>query len=341
MLRTFSLIGALALLTGCASTLHIPTYGNHPAAQPAPADELSIEYLGVGGHLMRYKDTVLLTAPSFTNPHFLRVGPLMPISTDKAQVDKYLPDVHDAEMILTGHAHYDHLMDVPYIMNRYATSADVYGSRTMANAISPAVAPERIHILNDLMGNASTPGKWVYSHSGNIRIMALESSHAPHFMGIKLMQGKYDKPREDLPWHAFAWKEGQTLAYLIDFLDEDKQPAYRIFYQDAASQEPKGLVPPLNDGKDIDIAILCPASFAQVDNYPESVMNSTKAHHFILGHWEDFFANDLRGRQQFVRATNQDDFMARFLPALPAGSTWTMPDLFSTQHFAKGGVLLP
>lgn len=328
----------LILLSGCSSKLHIPTYADAPATAPAAMQHpLSIQYLGVGGHLIKYDDVTLLTAPSFTNPHFMRVGPFMPISTDKERVDQYLPDVSDAEMILVGHAHYDHLMDVPYIMNQYATKADVYGSRTMANTLMPAVPAERIHVMNDLMGNISKPGEWVYSHSGRIRIMALESFHAPHFMGMKFMQGTYDEPQESLPWHAFGWKEGQTLAFLIDFLDQNKEPAYRIFYQDSASQEPLGLVPELDDQKDIDIAILCPASFSQVDNYPESIVKNTQAKHFILGHWEDFFANDLSGEQRFVRNTNQDEFIERLNTVLPAGSDWTLPALFSIQYFAPEG----
>jgi hypothetical protein len=35
--------------------------------------------------------------------------------------------------------------------------------------------------------------------------MAIKSNHAPHFM----------EDMESLPWHAFGWKEGQTLAYVI------------------------------------------------------------------------------------------------------------------------------
>ncbi|MCD8524171.1 MAG: hypothetical protein LRY72_18210 [Saccharospirillaceae bacterium] len=328
----------LILVSGCSSKLHIPAYNGEPAPLTEESQPpLSIQYLGVGGHLIRYGNTTLLTAPSFTNPHFMRVGPFMPISTDKERVDQYLPDVSAAEMILVGHAHYDHLMDVPYIMNRYATQADVYGSRTMANTLMPAVAAERIHVMNDLMGNVNKPGEWVYSRSGRIRIMALESFHAPHFMGIKFMQGTYKEPRESLPWHAFGWKEGQTLAFLIDFLDQNKQPAYRIFYQDSASQEPLGLVPELNDQKGIDVAILCPASFSQVDNYPESIVKNTQARHFILGHWEDFFANDLSGEQRFVRNTDQDEFIGRLKAVLPAGSDWTLPALFSIKYFAPEG----
>ena len=327
------------LLAACASPRHIPLYTQAIADAP-DEPRLSVQYLGVGGHILRYSNTTLLTAPSLSNPHLLRLGPLMPIGTDKARVDRYLPDVSDAEMILVGHAHYDHLMDVPYIMEKHAPEAHVYGSLTMKHAIQPAVSEQRIHALNELMGTADTPGSWIYSRSGRIRIMPLRSAHAPHFMGITLMQGQYSAARQTLPWHAFGWKEGQTMAYLIDFLSADsRQPVFRIFYQDSASQAPAGLVPPLGDGKSIDIAILCAASFAQIKNYPESVMHNTQAGHFIIGHWEDFFANDLSKPQRFVRAIDQDEFMRRFRLALPHNSSWALPGLFSVQYFNHQGFI--
>lgn len=325
------------IVSACSSKLHIPTYQTSNTVAHAN-DELSIQYLGVGGHLMRYKGAALMTAPSFTNPHFLRVGPLMPISSDTETVDRYMPPADDVSMILVGHAHYDHLMDVPHVMNTQAKNADVYGSETMKNSIMSKVDKNRIHALNDLLGDNNAAGQWVYNKDRSIRIMGLKSSHAPHFMGITFMRGEYDKPRESLPWHAFGWKEGQTIAYIIDFMDAENV-AYRVYYQDSASQQPAGLVPDIADGKAIDIAILCPASFAQVDDYPESVMASTEARHFILGHWEDFFSNDPAGKQRFVRATSQDDFMERFRAALPATSSWAMPELFSTQYFNHQGLI--
>jgi len=77
------------------------------------------------------------------------------------------------------------------------------------------------------------------------------------------------------------------------------------------------VVPRLGDDKNIDIAILCAASFAQINNYPESVMLNTQTSHFIIGHWEDFFGNNPAGPQTFVRATDEDEFMRRFRLALP------------------------
>lgn len=315
---------------------------NSYLAQQLPSDGLSIQYLGVGGHLFRFRGSAIMTAPSITNPSFWLLGPFMPISTDTDLVDQYLPDVMDVESILVGHAHYDHLMDVPYVMQNKAPQSHVYGSATMVHSIAPAIKKERLHALNDYMAILDKPGEWQYNNNRSIRFMAIKSTHAPHFMGINMMSGSYTQDLEELPWHAFGWKEGQTLSYLIDFLGSQEEILHRVYYQDAASQEPLGLLPKLieKDQKRVDIAIITPASFNQVDNYPESIMLDTDARHYILGHWEDFFANQEQEQQDFVRAIDSDEFFNRFKKNLNKDSTWAMPMLYSTQYFKPHGKII-
>jgi L-ascorbate metabolism protein UlaG (beta-lactamase superfamily) len=333
-------------LSACSSSIkNMPVYHSPDPVliqQVLPENSLTIQYLGVGGQLLRFGKHAIMTAPSITNPHFLVLGPFMPISADEEMIDRYLPDVSDVETILVGHAHYDHLMDVPYVMETKAKNAHVYGSKTMVHSIAPAVDESRRHAVNDSMAILDTPGQWHYNESKTIRFMAIKSTHAPHFMGINIMTGTYEEDLESLPWHAFGWKEGQTLSYLIDFLGAEEEILHRVYYQDAASQEPLGLIPELvaKDQKQVDIAIITPASFHQVDNYPESIMKDTKARHFVLGHWEDFFDNQEDEEPRFVRAVNSDDFFNRFEKALPKGSNWTMPLLYNTQYFAPHGKIL-
>lgn len=332
------------LLSGCATSVKIPEHSlqaKDSPFQPSTSNEpkLSIQYLGVGGHRIQYGDAVVLTGPSFTNPSFFLTGPFMPLKSDHEKIDKFMPESSDAQIMLVGHAHYDHLLDVPHVMQKHAPNAHLYGSQTTVNSILSEVPAERMTAVNDQMGTPEQPGKWFYSKDNNVRIMALKSSHAPHFMGIKLMKGKHKEPLEKLPWHAFGWKEGQTMAYLIDFLDDNQQPVQRLFYQDSASAEQEGVVPALNDNKGIDVAIICPASFSQVDNYPESIVKNTQATHYILGHWEDFFGNPLDGKQKFVRNTNAKKFIQQLEQALPDGSQWTRPQLFSTYQFNFEGLL--
>lgn len=325
-------------LLGCSSTIRMPEYDTPPSVSASAEKPLSIQYLGVGGQRLQYGDEVVLTGPMFSNPNFILAGPFIPLSSDHEAVDKYMPESSAASIMLVGHAHYDHLIDVPYIMEKYAPKSHLYGSKTTINTVANYVPAERMTAVDDDMATREKVGKWYYNDSGKVRIMAVKSSHAPHFMGIKLMQGKYEQPLKKLPWHAFAWREGQTMAYVIDFLNVEKQPVYRIFYQDAASAEQEGVVPDLNDGKGFDVAIICPASFEQIENYPESIMKNTQAKTYLLGHWEDFFGNDLSGTQRFVRNTSQDKFEKRINAALN-GSHWVRPNLFQTLQFNSQGLI--
>jgi hypothetical protein len=340
--QTILLLAATASISlfGCSSQLVLPAYKNISEETKLPEDALSIQYLGVGGHILSYKGTQIMTAPSFTNPHFMVSGPFFPLSADEEKIDQYLPDVSEVEMVLVGHGHYDHMLDVPYVMQKHATKAHIYGSDTIARTIKPALEDHRIHGMNDVMAQDGKPGKWVYSTSGKVRIMAIKSDHAPHIMGLKLIFGEVEEDLEELPWHGFGWKEGQTLAFVIDFLEEDKSVAHRIFYQDAASQQPLGLVPDFKDNKKVDVAILCPASFDQVDDYPESIVKNTQANSYVLGHWEDFFANDLAGEQRVLRLLDQEEFVERLENVMPENSEWVLPSLFSTMNFTSNGELI-
>lgn len=83
---------------------------------PEGPDALTMTYLGTGGWIMEHGDYMVLAAPLFTNPGFVTTG-LLPISSDTLEVDRWMSrhDVQAAGVILVGHAHYDHLMDVPRV----------------------------------------------------------------------------------------------------------------------------------------------------------------------------------------------------------------------------------
>lgn len=342
MLNKIFFVALLAIASvGCSTHLGQlkPSTTQFETAPESKEPLLSIQYIGVGGHIFRFRDRAIMTGASITNPHFMLLGPFMPISTDEELVDQYLPDVSDVESILIGHAHYDHLMDSPYIMQNKAKKSHIYGSNTTAHTMAAAIDKSRIHGLNDKMATADKPGEWIYNDNKSIRFMPIKGDHAPHFMGIKVMGGTYEEDLEELPWHAFGWKEGQTLAYLIDFLGTQGEILHRVYYQDAASEETKALIPTLApaDQKRVDIAILCPAAFTQVDNYPESIIANTQARNFILGHWEDFFSNQGAKEQRFVRATDSEEFIQRLDDSRAKDSEWLLPALYSTHYYAPHG----
>jgi L-ascorbate metabolism protein UlaG (beta-lactamase superfamily) len=351
---------------------------------PAPnhTARVNIKSLGVGGYLIDWGDDQIMFAPSYTNPDPLSL--LVDTHVSKKTVDRLIPDVSDVDMILVGHAHYDHLLDVPYIMKKYAQKAKLYGSKTMKHLVLSSVSPERIHILNEQASTATsiheTPsteekiGSWVYNPSGKIRIMAINSNHAPNatlFRGaildadggligeeieflFEISKGQLDHDLDRMPTSAFLWQEGQSFAYVVDFLDDNNDIAFRLHYEDAASDPTQGFIPStILAEKEVDVAILTVANFNEIKEpaehkgnelflYPQGIINHLNASHYILGHWENFFANNwiypdvwwmfgLRGKPvlplDVVPLTNASKFIERVKSASGdySHSNFTMP----------------
>ncbi len=137
--------------------------------------------------MFRYAKSTLVTASSITNPSLLKIVSMTRSKTNEALVDKLLPPVEEGEMILVGHTHYDHLLDVPYIMKNHAKKAVVYGSETMERIMAPATDKSRIVTVDKYATKGRVPGQWVYNQDRTIRFVAIEIEHAPHFAGVKFL----------------------------------------------------------------------------------------------------------------------------------------------------------
>jgi hypothetical protein len=84
--------------------------------------------------------------------------------------------------------------------------------------------------------------------------------------------------------------DGETFAFLIDFLDDAGEVAFRVYYQDAVVAPPLGFAPDeLIAERPVDVAIFVPATFDQVDWHPEAFVENLRPKRVLLGHWEDFF----------------------------------------------------
>lgn len=254
-------------------------------------DALTLTYLGSGGWIMSRGPDMVLAAPFFSNPSVIQTG-LGPIASDSAEIDRNMDpyDVRATSAILVGHAHYDHLMDVPGIARRHAPRARIIGSRTVENILGTwSEVAGRVDRVEAFVGDHETVGRWM-PYGEHVRIMPLRAHHAPHFDGLTLYQGTADVPRHERPRTAEEWLEGHTVAFLVDFLADDGSVAFRLYYQDAVGQAPFGFAPDaLIAERPVDVAILVPSTFDQVDWHPEAFIENLQPHRVLLGHWEDFF----------------------------------------------------
>lgn len=317
LVKVLYLLLMIAALAGCA-TVSVNTFDlpRPPDARP----HVEMQYLGNGGWLIRRGGDAIATAPYVTQTPWYALA--LPAEPDMALINRVIPVMHDVGMILVGHGHYDHAFDLPYVAATKAPRAKIYGGRTVVNTLAavPELAGRLETIELSAAATSGRPGTWIYDRGRNVRVMPLRSTHAPHYAGIKVIPtGTVDTRQTKLPWSPLLWKEGETFAFLIDFLD-GPNVAFRIYYQDAASRPGTGVIPQLDarDEAQVDVAILCVAAFDQVKDNPEHILANVKPRSIIGGHWEDFVSRDYGDRPlRPAPGTSLEDFNRRVRAASP------------------------
>ncbi|MDZ5434880.1 hypothetical protein T3H00_19710 [Pseudomonas fluorescens] len=303
--------------------------------------EPKIAFLGVGGWLVHWKGEGLLLAPSFSNPAFLGIKGIPPlrVRANNRKIDIYMPPANDVKMLLVGHAHYDHLMDVRRVMEVHTPHAKVIGSETVAHILAvkpriPVIVPGRAEITK--YDDPTVTGTWFYSSgdrmtdgqrlakdtglppTGFIRAMPLESMHAGHLFRENLLPGAYDNDLEKEPIYIRNWKLGhKTLAWVIDLLGDDGKPVYRLHYLDSAANPPYGFPPLIADSKPFDVEILSAGDWEQVSSYPDSLLRVTRPRLVLVGHWENFFGNNLEAPAQTIPGQTPLKMIERIKRTLP------------------------
>lgn len=318
-------------LGGCALPVSPGVFGTVDPVPDAP-EKVHMVYLGSGGWIFEYAGEQILAGPLFSNPGLFQTG-LWSIRSDTALVDRYMSryDVSAASAILVGHAHYDHLMDVPRVASHHAPDARIVGSETVRNTLGTwSGLWDRVDLVNDSAATQVTPGRWL-RYGDRVRVLPLATKHAPHFEGYTLYQGHRDRPLESEPRRADQWVDGDSFSYLVDFLAPDGSVAFRIYYQDAVSAAPAGFAPEARIAEHpVDVAIFVPATFDQVDWHPEAFVENLRPARVLLGHWENFF-QPIAEPTASILLTDMGDFEGR-LENVHAGPWWR-PEIFTDFFF--------
>lgn len=332
--RRLRLVRAVPLAVLCAACAPHP----YPYREPAPSthavrcdtachDSVGVTYLGSGGFLIRHGNDAILTAPFFSAPRAPQL--LLPLHANRARVDSlmraWVGDTGAVRAVLVGHTHYDHVLDLPYIFQRWLTNPAVhaYGSRALAYTFAADRGfRSRIRVVEDSAGTARREGGWF--RVPGFRFMPLISGHAPHIAGVNLLPRRLGRPLPYRPWWILSYPQGTTLAYLVDVTDASGRVVFRLHYQDAASTPPLGFPPAAELARDsVDLAILCGASFAQVRGYPDAILATLHPRNAVVGHWEDFLLHNRRNPPPGVPHTDYRRFEQR-LAAAPVrnGHPW-------------------
>jgi hypothetical protein len=323
-------LGCALGLAGCRS---LPIYsGQQDELQPKDpsyAETVQVRYLGVGGYLIRLGAEAVMTGPLYSNPG-LAPEVLGRMHPKERLIRRFHPRQDYPAQVrgtLVGHAHYDHLMDVPYVRAWFAPKAAIYGNHEVTKLLQlynggqapkgfptplPKLMPgvDLIDVMDQVDGRmcagaapsdepaphrceryVDQAGAWIMLPGERIRVRALCSRHSPQFAGYHQAPGCLENAPTELPQRNGDYREGHPLAYLIDFLDAKGAPIYRIYYADAARDGDFGAVhPELLQERLVDLALLCASNTYTVDG-PGNVdlVRHLQPRAVVLGHWENFF----------------------------------------------------
>ena len=205
-----------------------------------PATPVALTYLGVAGWQLTHAGNVLLLDPYFTRATVS--ADWRPLLPDADAIARFAPPTVD--VILVGHSHYDHLLDVPTIALR--TSATVVGTVSTLNVARAAGVPEaRLQF--------AVPDHTLTLHTFSIRPLA--SLHS--LTGIPSV----DIPRDVRPpLSARDYGEGGTLAYAVDVGGRS------LFFLDTANFDAEALGG-LHPGLHPDVAVIAVGLREKVPDY--------------------------------------------------------------------------
>jgi Beta-lactamase superfamily domain len=287
-------------------------------AKPNP-DSLLVSYIGCGGYLLQYGGDKLLLDPFFSNLSMtqLNTGNLRP---DYALMDAFLQrelgtktdSTGQISTILISHAHYDHLGDVPFLLQSYLRNPVVtlYGSTTAVNLVRSFGAPVpdtarqlqslerffKVHSVTEGQSSDLPVSPFFYLPGGRMRFAAIPSNHAGHycFFGphkLPFINGQVLEPPAKPAYFGLKYKEGMNYNYVIDLLDPSGKPVYRIFSNaGAACDRGVGYLPEnLLREQPVDLMLLCGANYNVANDFPIPLLNAVQPRVVLMGHWENFF----------------------------------------------------
>ncbi len=334
-----ALLAAALLASGCHSATGLLCA---PRPQAVAGDVVEVRALGGAGWAVSHGRDVLLTAPLFSNPALLDVG-LGTIAPDRARADCGLEPIRGLRprALLVGHGHHDHLLDVPYVwqeMGRPWILANRSATSLLAATPAGATALELESVAAGYddddpdagwrcIGRGYQQLPWACrtpaaARGAAFRVLALVSQHSPQIEGHELYaSGTYGHALRTVPSRACDWRPGQTLAWLIDVLDDDGRTVFRVHYSDSPHRDACGMLPRrLDAGQEairaVDLALLTGGGVGTwLGAYPDELRENARPGHVLTGHWEWFFESNcgntepraLDGVEAFVTHLRRSD----------------------------------
>jgi L-ascorbate metabolism protein UlaG (beta-lactamase superfamily) len=280
----------IVLFSSCSNPIKkIEFAAPHHFDENKSSEKLEVEFNGVACFYFKYKNQAILTDPFMSNPSALKVG-AGKLITDEKLLNSYQPKMSNIKLISVAHAHYDHIMDLPYYLNRIDNNIPVVGDINTYQMVKAGKFKNPVFDISQKKANVDNVGEWYYTEDRKIRVLPIKSYHLPHIFCIKLYHGPIKKELKSFPNKSKQFMENETMAYIYDFLDDDGKPEKRIYFSSSCAAFSDGFFPKeILAEKSIDVAVLPLALSKKAEGFPEDIIKFLAPKDIIYCHWENFF----------------------------------------------------
>lgn len=239
---------------------------------PTSRAPVRVTWLGTAGFSIEHEGSVLLVDPYLTRASLLRCA-TGPLRTDLALVRRHTPK---ADVIVAGHTHFDHVLDVPAIA--LATGAKVFGSSSCARLCrASGVAADDVVDVETQVGRGP-----VRADVGPFELRFVPSVHSRFALGRVPFPGDI-ADCEAVPLWTHQYKCGAVFG--LDVRVAGRR-IYHLGSADLVDAEPEA---------GVDLLLMCVAGWTTTERFAPRVMRALRPGAVLLSHWDDFFSPLERG----------------------------------------------
>ena len=247
------------------------------------SDEFGVQmtYLGTAGFVFADAQRSIVIDPYVSRPSLFQH--LFPLNADPSKVAKWIPEAND---VLIGHAHHDHILDAPCLCHQ--TGARLIGSEDVVRVGRAAGLPE-----SQLL---STVGHEDIVCGATAIVRGIPSTHGRVYFNRVPLQGQIP---DDFKWPSYFWqfRHGQVLNWWV------QMNGLRVLHVDSAEffeHEWTGL--------EVDLLCLCAIGRKWRPDYVADAVRIVKPKMVMACHWDSFFT-PLEAQQYCLPGVNLTGFI--------------------------------
>jgi L-ascorbate metabolism protein UlaG (beta-lactamase superfamily) len=224
-----------------------------------PTRGVDLTYLGTAGFVVRGHGRTLVLDPYVSRPSLVE-SLTRPLVSDERLVARLLPEADD---VLVGHAHHDHILDAPALCRR--TGARLIGSRAACMVGRAAGLPEAQ--LRETAGHEAI-------ESGAFTLRGLPSRHGKAIFGRVPLPGDLTAPP---PWppRITDLRHGLVLNWHVEV------DGFALVHVDSADFVDEAL-----DGLRADVLCLCAVGRRYRPSYVRDIVAKLRPRWVVPCHWD-------------------------------------------------------